>query len=111
MGEVLRIMAPLAGEVRRTRVWGLTDKGRDVARQLLIGETKSEPAVELLRSLENRPLSETTILRKFVDGSKLIKSLERKGFLEVEQSYIDRDPAAGSRRTPPSAIPGPPRRR
>lgn len=92
LGEVLRTMAPLAGEVRRTKVWALTDRGRDVSRQLLIGETKDEPAVELLRSLESRPLSESTILRKFADGPKLIRSLERKGFLELEQSYIERDP-------------------
>ena len=53
LGEVLRTMAPLTGEVRRTRVWGLTDKGRDVSRQLLMGEPGGDPAVEILRAMEH----------------------------------------------------------
>lgn len=92
LGEVLRSMAPLTGEIRKTRVWALTDKGRDVARQLLIGTASDEAAVGLLRALESRPLTEASIVRKFADGAKLIRSLQRKGFLEVEQSYVDRDP-------------------
>ena len=52
LGEVLRGMAPLAGEVRQSKFWALTDQGHDVVRQLLIGETGNDPAVELLRALE-----------------------------------------------------------
>ncbi len=92
LGEVLRAMAPLSGEVRHTKVWGLTDKGRDVTRQLLIGETGTDPAVELLRALEQRPLSEATLERKIDSAKKIIKSLEKKGLVEMEQNLAERDP-------------------
>ncbi|MBI5085940.1 MAG: primosomal protein N' [Acidobacteria bacterium] len=92
LGEVLRTMAPLSGEVRRSRVWGLSDRGRDVARQLLIGEAGGDPTVDLLRALEQRALSEATLEHKFPGAKKLIKSLERKGLLELEQSLAERDP-------------------
>jgi primosomal protein N' (replication factor Y) len=92
LGEVLRSMAPLAGEVRHTRVWGLTDSGRDVARQLLMGEPGGDPAVEILRALEHRALSESTLEHKFEGAKKLMKSLEKKGFVELEQNLAERDP-------------------
>jgi len=92
LGEVLRGMAPLAGEVRQSKFWALTDHGHDVVRQLLIGETGNDPAVELLRALEQRPLSETTLERKCAGARKLLKTLERKGLLVQEQSVADRDP-------------------
>jgi primosomal protein N' (replication factor Y) len=38
LGEVLRGMAPLAGEVRQSKFWALTDQGHDVVRQLLMAE-------------------------------------------------------------------------
>ena len=37
LGEVLRGMTPLSGEVRKTKLYSLTDAGRDAARQLLLG--------------------------------------------------------------------------
>ena len=92
LGEVLRGMAPLAGEVRQSKFWALTDQGHDVIRQLLIGETGNDPAVELLRALEQRPLSETTLERKCAGARKLLKTLERKGLLVQEQSIAGRDP-------------------
>ena len=92
LGEVLRGMAPLAGEVRQSKFWALTDQGHDVVRQLLIGETGNDPAVELLRALEQRPLSETTLERKCAGARKLLKTLERKGLLVQEQSIAGRDP-------------------
>ena len=92
MGEVLRTMAPLSGELRRTRVWAVTDKGRDIARRLLVGETSVEPTVQLLRLLEQRALSEASITRKFPDAKKVLAALERKELIEVEQSFADRDP-------------------
>lgn len=92
LGEVLRSMAPLAGEVRRSRVWGLTSQGHDVIRQLLIGEPGNDTAVDLLRLLEQRPLSESSLEKKFPGARKLLKSLEKKGLIEVEQNLADRDP-------------------
>ena len=92
LGEVLRTMAPLAGEMRRTKVWALTEKGRDVARRLLVGDSGEEPTVELLRLLEQRAMSETSLARKFKDLKKALAALERKSLIEVEQSFADRDP-------------------
>jgi len=92
MGEVLRTMAPLTGELRRTKVWAVTDKGRDIARRLLVGDSSDEPTVQLLRLLEQRPLSEASINRKFTDAKKILQALERKELVEVEQSFADRDP-------------------
>ena len=37
LGETLRAMTPLAGEIRRGKVYSLTKTGRDVARQLHLG--------------------------------------------------------------------------
>ncbi|MGC4049467.1 MAG: primosomal protein N' [Paludibaculum sp.] len=92
LGEVLRSMAPLTGEVRRTRVWALTDKGHSIIRQLLIGEPGNDTAVDLLRLLEQRALSETTLERKFPGAKKLLKNLEKKGLIEMEQNLAERDP-------------------
>src|SRR5262245_46838380 len=36
LGEVLRSMLPLASEVRKGKIYSLTDTGRDAARQLLL---------------------------------------------------------------------------
>ncbi len=36
LGDVLRGMLPLASEIRRGKIWTLTDAGRDAARQLLL---------------------------------------------------------------------------
>ena len=41
LGEVLRAMAPLTGEMRRSKTWMLTDRGHEVARQLFIGEGRT----------------------------------------------------------------------
>ena len=43
LGEVLRGMLPLAAEIRRGKVWGLTDAGRDAARQLLLDSSPGDP--------------------------------------------------------------------
>ena len=45
LGEVLRGMLPLASEIRRGKIWSLTDSGRDAARQLLLETTPDDPVV------------------------------------------------------------------
>ena len=59
LGETLRAMTPLAGDLRRGRVYSLTPSGRDAARQLHLAVTEEEPddAAQLLRLLDARPLS------------------------------------------------------
>ena len=64
LGEVLRSMTPLSGEVRKTRLYSLTDTGRDTARQLLLRADEEDPALGILRLLEARPLSASYLQKK-----------------------------------------------
>jgi len=52
LGEVLRGMLPLASEIRRGKIYSLTDAGRDAARQLLFDSSAEDPVVQVLRMLE-----------------------------------------------------------
>lgn len=92
LGEVLRGMAPLAGEIRRTRIWALTERGVDVVRQMLMGEAGTEPAVEILRALEARPLSEATLERKAPQARRILRNLQKKGLVEQESELAEKDP-------------------
>lgn len=96
LGEVLRGMAPLTGEIRKTRVWSLTPKGRDIIRRLIVNEKSDDPAIELLRLLEQRSLSESTLERKVEAAKRHIKALEKKDLVEQEQDLADRDPLRAS---------------
>ena len=48
LGEVLRGMLPLAADIRRGKVWSLTDAGRDAARQLLLDTAPDDPVAHIL---------------------------------------------------------------
>lgn len=92
LGDVLRSMTPLSGEIRRTRVYALTDAGRDLARQLLLGASSDEPTVMLLRLLESRPLSAAYLVKKVPGADRALKSLQKKGLVALEDGQADRDP-------------------
>ncbi|MBX5496544.1 MAG: DEAD/DEAH box helicase family protein, partial [Bryobacteraceae bacterium] len=92
LGEVLRGMMPLAGEIRCTKVYSLTPSGRDAARQLLLGDTGGDPTLEVLRMLEARPLSASYLTKKVPRAPQILKSLEKKGMVEVEEDRTERDP-------------------
>ena len=92
LGEVLRGMLPLAGDVRWAKVWSLTDSGRDAARQLLLDSEPGDPATEVLRLLERRPLTAAYLARAIPLADKTIRSLERRGFVVAEQVAAARDP-------------------
>ena len=92
LGEVLRSMLPLASEIRRGKIWSLTDSGRDAARQLLLETTPDDPVVAVLRMLEKRPLSAAYLAKTLPLADKAIKSLERKAFIVAEQVQTERDP-------------------
>jgi primosomal protein N' (replication factor Y) len=97
LGETLRAMTPLSGEVRKGKVYSLTQTGRDAARQLhLVDQEAGDPAVEILKMLDQRPLSESYIKQKFERGLAILKSFEKKGFLEVEDTAAERDPLRAS---------------
>ena len=59
LGEVLRGMLPLASEIRRGKIWSLTDAGRDAARQLLLdsvaGRSRARRSCACSRSGRSRP--------------------------------------------------------
>jgi primosomal protein N' (replication factor Y) len=96
LGEVLRSMTPLSGEVRKTKQYLLTDSGRDAARQLVLGSTEEDTAVQVLQLLEARPLSASYLEKKLPDARRIIRSLEKKGFVEIENLEAERDPLRAS---------------
>ncbi len=96
LGEVLRSMTPLTGEVRKSKLYSLTDAGRDAARQLLLGAPGDDPTLQVLALLDGRPLSASYLKRKVPDAAKVIRSLEKKGFVAVEDLQADRDPLRAS---------------
>ncbi len=96
LGEVLRGMTPLSGEVHKSRLYSLTDAGRDTARQLLLAADDEDPVVQVLRLLEPRPLSAAYLNKKVPNAANAIRSLEKKGFLAVENLEAERDPLRAS---------------
>ncbi len=92
LGDVLRGMLPLASEIRRGKVWSLTDSGRDAARQLLLDAAPDDPVARILGMLERRPLSAAYLSRILPLADKAIRSLERKGLIAAEQVQTERDP-------------------
>ncbi|MBZ5583195.1 MAG: primosomal protein N' [Acidobacteriia bacterium] len=91
LGEVLRGMLPLAADIRHGKVWSLTDSGRDAARQLLLDAAPDDPAAQVLRLLEKRPLSAAYLAKALPLADKVIRSLERKGFIVAEKVTVERD--------------------
>ena len=92
LGDVLRGMLPLASEIRRGKIWSLTDAGRDAARQLLLDSAPDDPVAQILRMLERRPLSAAYLAKSLPLADKAVRSLERKGFIVAEQVQTERDP-------------------
>jgi len=89
-------MTPLTGEIRKTKVYSLTDAGRDAARQLLLNATEDDPTFQLLRLLEARPLSATYLQKKLPTAARIIRALEKKGFIAIEDVQTQRDPLRAS---------------
>ena len=96
LGEVLRSMTPLSGEVRKSKLYSLTDSGRDAARQLVLGASEEDAAVQVLQLLEARPLSASYLEKKLPRAAQVIRSLEKKGFIEIENLEAQRDPLRAS---------------
>src|SRR5207244_2948847 len=92
LGEVLRGMLPLASEIRTGKIYSLTDAGRDATRQLLLDAASDDPVAGVLRALESRPLSAAYLAKKLPLADKVIRSLEKRGFIFAEQVHENRDP-------------------
>jgi ABC-type transporter Mla maintaining outer membrane lipid asymmetry ATPase subunit MlaF len=97
LGETLRAMTPLSGDVRHTRIYSLTPSGRDAARQLhLSSNDGDDPTLQILRLLDARPLSASYLAQKVEKGSAILRSLEKKGFVASEDTAAERDPLRAS---------------
>ncbi len=92
VGEVLRGMLPLGGEIRRTVSYSLTDLGRDVARQLVVS-TVLDPATEMLALLETRSRSLEYLTGKVQNARTTLRSLVKRGWIIAEERREERDPA------------------
>src|SRR4051812_4329369 len=92
LGEVLRGMLPLASEIRRGKLYTLTDAGRDAARQLLLDSSPDDPVAKVLQIPEKRPLSAAYLAKTMPLADKVIRALERKRFIVVEDVQTERDP-------------------
>ena len=92
LGDVLRGMLPLSSEIRRGKIWTLTDAGRDAARQLLLDSSPDDPLLQILRMLEKRPLSASYLAKSMPLADKAIRALERKRFIVAEEVQVERDP-------------------
>lgn len=92
LGDVLRGMLPLSSEIRRGKIWTLTDSGRDAARQLLLDSSPDDPVLKILRMLEKRPLSASYLAKTMPLADRAIRALERKRFIVSEEVQVERDP-------------------
>jgi primosomal protein N' (replication factor Y) len=97
LGEVLRSMTPLAADIRRGKIFSLTKSGRDAARQLHLNDTDAEdPAGKILHLLDTRAMSASYLTQKVSKAAVVLRSLEKKGFVEVEDVAAERDPLRAS---------------
>jgi primosomal protein N' (replication factor Y) (superfamily II helicase) len=92
LGEVLRSMLPLASDIRTGKVYSLTDAGRDASRQLSIQPQAADTVNQVVQMLAARSLAAAYIKKKIPLADRILKSLERKGWLAVEEVSHDRDP-------------------
>ena len=96
LGEVLRAMTPLTGELQSSKTYALTDAGRDTVRQLVLTAESNDAAMRILRLLEGRPLSASYIKQKLPNAQPVLRTLEKKGLIALETSQSERDPMRAS---------------
>jgi primosomal protein N' (replication factor Y) len=92
LGEVLRSMLPLASDIRAGKIYSLTDAGRDASRQLSIEPQPNDALQQVLAMLSARELSAAYLKRKIPLADRVLKSLERRGWIVAEQVQNERDP-------------------
>ena len=91
LGEVLKSMLPLAGEMRRTTQYSLTSTGQDIARQLSVTPVK-DTAATVLTLLEERPRSAEYIGKKVEGARSALRSLVKRGWVIADEQRQERDP-------------------
>ena len=97
LGETLRAMTPLAGDVRRGKIYSLTTAGHDAARQFHLGDNRQTiPACEILRHA-GRPPAVGVIPRAESRESRVRADVARKeGMGRSRGSRPERDPLRAS---------------
>jgi primosomal protein N' (replication factor Y) (superfamily II helicase) len=96
LGDVLRTMTPLTGELRSSKMYELTDAGRDAARQLMLSADDKDPVLQVMQLLHGRPLTAAYIKQKIPNAANALRSLQKKGFIAIEDIQVDRDPMRAS---------------
>ncbi|MBV9399988.1 MAG: primosomal protein N' [Bryobacterales bacterium] len=96
LGETLRAMIPLGAEIRRSKVYSLTGSGHDAARQFHFSDAAEDAASQILRLLDARPLSASYLAQKVEKAAAVLRALEKKGLVEVEDRAEERDPSRAS---------------
>ena len=112
LGEVLRGMLPLAAEIRRGKIYSLTDvRPRRRAPACCSTPRRTIPPSQILRLLEQRPaLRRVPRHASCRWPTRPCESLERKGFIAAEQVHAERDPLRVARRAAARRdLPVPPR--
>ena len=85
LGEVLKGMLPLSGEVRRGARYSLTLAGRDVARQLVV-KPESDAALRILSLLEQQPRSAEYLTTKIENARNSLRALVKRGWVTIEET-------------------------
>jgi primosomal protein N' (replication factor Y) len=92
LGEVLRGMAPLTGEVRRQKTYSLTSAGVDASRQMSLVTDADDPVTSILRLLEQKPRGADALSAKIPNARRHLDLLIKRGWVEAEETAADRDP-------------------
>ena len=96
LGEVLRTLTPLTGELHSSKLYELTDAGRDALRQLSLASNENDPVLRVIELLRNRPLTAAYIKQKVPNAAGALRSLQKKGWIQLEDVQADRDPLRAS---------------
>ncbi len=87
VGEVFKGMLPLSGELRRSKIYSLTEKGREAARQLAF-----EPAPAILESLAERGRTAEYLAKRVPGARTALRGLLQRGWVAAEEAQQERDP-------------------
>ncbi|MBV9033226.1 MAG: hypothetical protein JO182_01935, partial [Acidobacteriaceae bacterium] len=95
LGEVLKGMLPLSGEVRQTKLYSLTSLGQDVVRQLRT-DVQTDTASSILMLLEKRPRSAEFLTKEQKNSQSTLRTLMKRGWVVLEEKQEERDPLRAS---------------
>ena len=94
LGEVLRGMLPLGGEVRRRKIFSLTEAGRDVARQLLVSDDCGCPLASAAASGAEASNGGSYLASKVEKGKQALQRLVKRGWISRGRRAKRARPAA-----------------